>query len=52
MIDARADAGLTTACLAAGGFPRAVVVAPGVTVWAGPDGRPWANGVANGVAHG
>lgn len=37
----KGDADLVRACLALGGFPRAVKTAMG-TIWAGPDGKPWA----------
>ncbi len=36
----RDDVDLVAACLAQGGFPRAVITRVG-TVWAGHDGRPW-----------
>jgi hypothetical protein len=35
------DDKLVRACLAQGGFPRAVATSIG-TVWAGPEGKPWA----------
>lgn len=35
------DRELVADCLAHGGFPRAVTLGDGRTVWAGPDGGPW-----------
>lgn len=35
------DDALVAACLARGGFPVAVRLKVGRTVWAGPDGRYW-----------
>ncbi|WP_447941220.1 hypothetical protein [Brevundimonas mediterranea] len=36
-----ADGRLVAACVAQGGFPRAVQIKPGVTVWADHADRPW-----------
>lgn len=35
------DADLVAVCLAQGGFPTAVILGPGHTVWVGPGGAPW-----------
>lgn len=40
------DRDLVAACLALGGFPRAVRLADGRTVWASHDDRPWRFGAA------